>query len=69
VPLLEATRLKNLLIINARHMNIINFNCLKKHKTLQRVRIGLGSDKKNVRVKQLLNLEEALSPYDPLIRW
>lgn len=68
-PLLEASGLVNLLLISSGHLDVHHLSCLKKHPSLQRVRIGLGSDKKNNTLKELLNFKETLSPYDPLIEW
>ena len=60
-PLLEAEALEELLVIDGRHMEPEDFRPLADHPTLRRVRIGLGSDRKNDALSDILPLESVPS--------
>jgi len=58
-PLRHAPRLENLAVIAGTHMQPSDFECLKGHSTLRGLTAGLGSDKKNRAVQQMIGLPDA----------
>jgi hypothetical protein len=55
-PLLDAPALEELVVIDAGHMKVEDFLCLKNHPSLKRFSAGLGSIRKNEKARALLNL-------------
>ena len=55
-PVADAPRLEELLVIDMRHLTPDAFRVFAGHPTLQRALVGLGSDRKNRAVQELLRL-------------
>jgi hypothetical protein len=53
-PLCEAQSLDTVLVLDARHMRPKDFACLEQHPALKHAAIGLGSDRKNSAVSEML---------------
>jgi hypothetical protein len=60
-PLLTAPRLEALALLDAGHMQPEDIACLRDHPTLQCASIYMSSDRKNRRVREILELPEAPS--------
>lgn len=55
-PLLQASSLEDLVVVSGNNFKPTDFICLKDHKGLKAVHIGLGSFKKNKEVEEIFNL-------------
>ena len=58
-PLLKATNLEELIVVSGNNFQPNDFVPLKNHKSLKSALIGLGSIKKNDKVKEILGLPKA----------
>lgn len=66
-PLLEAQALNTLLVLDAKHMQPEDFACLKQHPSLKHAVVGLGSERKNSAVRDMLGAAgvDAVPRYHP----
>lgn len=64
-PLMSAPSLRNLLIYDAGHMQPEDIACLANHPALTGASIGMGSNRKNRRVRELLPLGDVEPEWPP----